>query len=44
VSDQPQTCTTCAGTGGKTVDTSSGGVQRQNWQTCGTCRGSGTRQ
>lgn len=37
-------CTSCGGAGGRTVDTSSGGVSRQTWQTCGSCRGSGTRQ
>lgn len=39
---QPRPCGTCQGAGGHTVDTSSGGVTRQNWQPCGTCRGSGT--
>lgn len=38
---QPQPCGACAGRGGTTVDTSSGGVIRQNWQTCGSCKGSG---
>lgn len=35
-------CPDCSGAGGKTVDTSSGGVSRQTWKTCGTCRGKGT--
>jgi DnaJ-class molecular chaperone len=40
---QPQPCTSCGGAGGRTVDTSSGGVSRQHWQTCQPCRGTGTR-
>ncbi|MEU5632141.1 hypothetical protein ACH47C_23525 [Streptomyces rishiriensis] len=36
-----QACGTCHGTGGKTVDTSSGGVTRQHWVSCGTCHGTG---
>ncbi|MFI8200459.1 WhiB family transcriptional regulator [Streptomyces sp. NPDC085942] len=34
-------CGSCGGAGGKTVDTSSGGVSRQHWQTCTTCSGTG---
>jgi len=37
-----QTCPTCKGAGGKTVDTSSDGVTRKTWRTCGTCKGKGT--
>ncbi|MFJ3100332.1 hypothetical protein [Streptomyces sp. NPDC086835] len=36
-------CGTCQGQGGKTVDTSSGGVTRKQWKTCADCRGRGTR-
>lgn len=36
-----QACGTCHGTGGKTVDTSSGGITRQSWVSCGTCHGTG---
>ncbi|MFD8937909.1 hypothetical protein ACFV0R_22120 [Streptomyces sp. NPDC059578] len=36
-------CTTCNGAGGKTEDTSSGGVTRQTWKRCGSCNGTGTR-
>jgi DnaJ-class molecular chaperone len=39
---QPPPCNTCQGAGGRTVDTSSNGIRRQNWKTCGTCHGSGT--
>ena len=38
---QSKQCGTCHGNGGKTVDTSSNGIQRRNWKTCGTCQGSG---
>jgi DnaJ-class molecular chaperone len=38
----PRTCTGCNGDGGRTVDTSSNGIVRQNWKTCDTCNGSGT--
>jgi len=37
------TCSECAGAGGKTVDTSSGGVTRQNWERCQPCNGTGNR-
>jgi hypothetical protein len=36
-------CTACNGSGGKTEDTSSGGVTRQTWKRCGSCNGTGTR-
>lgn len=34
-------CTTCQGAGGKTADTSSGGVTRKTWIRCGACHGTG---
>ncbi|MEV1048693.1 hypothetical protein [Streptomyces sp. NPDC049916] len=34
-------CGDCGGAGGTTIDTSSGGVSRQHWQTCATCNGTG---
>ncbi|WP_331763427.1 hypothetical protein [Streptomyces anulatus] len=34
-------CTRCGGTGGQTIDTSSDGVSRQNWQSCQPCGGTG---
>ncbi|MFI1562174.1 hypothetical protein ACH4ZX_03770 [Streptomyces sp. NPDC020490] len=40
---QPTPCGTCHGTGGTTVDTSSDGITRQNWQSCTTCHGTGSR-
>ncbi|WP_329028258.1 hypothetical protein [Streptomyces sp. NBC_00690] len=36
-------CPECQGTGGETVDTSSGGVTRKTWQSCGSCNGLGVR-
>ncbi|MCM2394397.1 hypothetical protein [Streptomyces albipurpureus] len=36
-------CPACQGTGGKTVDTSSGGVTRKTWQSCTSCNGLGVR-
>ncbi|MER5200512.1 hypothetical protein ACWD3J_44135 [Streptomyces sp. NPDC002755] len=36
-----QACGSCQGTGGHTVDTSSGGITRQGWMRCGTCQGTG---
>ncbi|MFL4496474.1 hypothetical protein ACJ6WD_35330 [Streptomyces sp. VTCC 41912] len=36
-----QSCGQCDGAGGRTEDTSSGGVSRQNWVTCTACRGTG---
>lgn len=39
---QPRPCTGCSGNGGQTIDTSSDGVIRQNWQTCQGCSGTGT--
>lgn len=38
---QPQPCGNCGGQKGHVVDTSSGGVSRQNWQTCQACAGTG---
>ncbi|WP_157880843.1 hypothetical protein [Streptomyces griseoruber] len=38
-----QPCSSCGGAGGKVVDTSSGGVTRQSWQSCGSCNGSGVK-
>jgi len=38
---QPIPCGTCSGAGGTTVDTSSNGTTRQNWQTCQACGGTG---
>ena len=40
---QPQTCTGCGGTGGHTVDTSHGGITRQNWERCTGCSGTGVK-
>jgi len=37
------TCTSCGGAGGRTVDTSSGGVTRQHWERCTSCNGSGVK-
>lgn len=37
----PRTCTGCGGNGGRTEDTSSNGITRQNWVSCGSCGGSG---
>ncbi|MFE7060486.1 hypothetical protein ACFVAO_35345 [Streptomyces californicus] len=34
-------CGDCGGAGGKSVDTSGGGVSRQHWQTCTSCSGTG---
>ena len=39
----PAACTGCAGQKGHIVDTSSGGVIRQNWQTCQGCGGTGVQ-
>ncbi|MEV6533659.1 hypothetical protein AB0M86_29375 [Streptomyces sp. NPDC051639] len=36
-----QSCGSCGGTGGQTVDTSSGGITRQTWVSCGSCHGTG---
>ncbi|MET7933469.1 hypothetical protein [Streptomyces sp. NPDC005322] len=36
------TCTSCGGAGGRTEDTSSGGVTRQTWRSCSSCSGTGT--
>lgn len=41
MSEQPQPCPTCHGTGGQVHDTSSNGIHRQHWQTCQTCHGTG---
>jgi hypothetical protein len=47
--DQPQgqpttqPCSACSGKKGRVVDTSSGGVIRQNWETCQGCSGTGTQ-
>ncbi|MGW6287366.1 hypothetical protein [Streptomyces sp. NPDC055107] len=34
-------CTSCSGAGGKVVDTSDGGVNRQTWHSCILCGGTG---
>ncbi|NJP73388.1 hypothetical protein [Streptomyces sp. C1-2] len=39
----PRTCTTCTGSGGRTVDTSHDGKTVQHWQPCGPCRGTGVQ-
>jgi DnaJ-class molecular chaperone len=39
----PQPCASCAGRKGQVVDTSSGGVIRQNWISCGPCNGTGVQ-
>ncbi|MFB6814509.1 hypothetical protein ACFCV8_08180 [Streptomyces sp. NPDC056347] len=36
-----QECQSCGGQGGRTEDTSSDGVTRQNWVMCRSCNGSG---
>ncbi|MEW2631621.1 hypothetical protein AB0903_08170 [Streptomyces sp. NPDC048389] len=36
-------CPSCKGKGGRSVDTSSGGVTRKTWKSCTDCRGRGTR-
>ncbi|MGW3954062.1 hypothetical protein ACWEKM_24785 [Streptomyces sp. NPDC004752] len=36
-----QPCGACGGAGGRTVDTSSDGVTRQNWERCTACGGTG---
>ncbi|MEU0034654.1 hypothetical protein [Streptomyces sp. NPDC006333] len=36
-----QSCGSCGGTGGQTIDTSSGGITRQTWVSCGSCNGTG---
>ncbi|MEU5403619.1 hypothetical protein ABZ348_30510 [Streptomyces sp. NPDC005963] len=36
-------CPDCQGAGGRTVDTSSGGVTRKSWESCGSCNGLGVR-
>lgn len=34
-------CTSCNGKGGRVIDTSSDGIQRQTWESCGGCGGTG---
>ena len=37
----PQPCASCSGNKGHVVDTSHGGITRQNWQACAPCHGTG---
>jgi DnaJ-class molecular chaperone len=40
---KPRQCARCDGAGGRTVNTSSGGVTRQSWVRCEPCYGTGAQ-